>query len=212
MRYVPSTSKVPSARMVGRGNWPCPHPTARLHPVSVTERQALSPVHRPVARGPSLGPVGLRLQASRPLPATSAATSTRAGRRLMPRYNAARDQDQNAPTRRPDADLTSPGAPGGPALCSLPPWPRYQRSVRTRKCRWSAARAPRNARCPSHPRPSLESRTRSRPWAAIQSPWRYGGQSRGLVQQGYPHWLRGGACPTSSSSADETLFVNLGTP
>ena len=89
MRYVPSASKVPSARMVGRENWPCPHPTARLHPVSVTERQAPSPVHRPVASSPSPGPVGLLLQASRQVPATSAATSTRAGRGLMPRYNAA---------------------------------------------------------------------------------------------------------------------------
>jgi antitoxin (DNA-binding transcriptional repressor) of toxin-antitoxin stability system len=52
-------SKVPSARTVGRGNWPCPHPTARLHPESVTDRQAPSPVHRPLASGPSPGPLGL---------------------------------------------------------------------------------------------------------------------------------------------------------
>lgn len=88
MRYVPSTSKVSSPRRVGRGNWPWPHPTARLQPPSVTERQAPSPVHRPVASGPSPGPAGLRLQASRQLHATSAATSTRAGHRVMLRYNA----------------------------------------------------------------------------------------------------------------------------
>ena len=45
MRYVPSTSNVPSLRMVGRGNWPWPHPTARLQAVSATDRQAPSPVH-----------------------------------------------------------------------------------------------------------------------------------------------------------------------
>jgi len=108
MRYVPSASKVPSARMIGRGNWPWPHPTARSHPVSITDRQAPSPVHRPVASGPSAGPVGLRVQASRQLHATSAATSTRAGRRLTPRYNAAGRQEQNAAIGRPDVDPTSP--------------------------------------------------------------------------------------------------------
>src|SRR5206468_12583833 len=83
IRYVPSPSNLPSARMIGRENWPCPHPTARLQPVSVTERQAPSPVHLPVARGPSPGPVGPRLQAGRPPPATSAATNARAGHRFM---------------------------------------------------------------------------------------------------------------------------------
>jgi hypothetical protein len=83
IRYVPSASNVPSARMIGRGNWPCPHPTARLQPVSLTERQAPSPVHLPVARGPSPGPVGPRLHACRPVQATSAATKTRAGHRFM---------------------------------------------------------------------------------------------------------------------------------
>ena len=29
IRYVPSPSNLPSARMIGRENWPCPHPTAR---------------------------------------------------------------------------------------------------------------------------------------------------------------------------------------
>ena len=88
MRYVPSTSNVPSARMIGRPNWPWPHPTARLHPVSATDRQAPSPVHRPVASGPSLGPAGLRLQASRPPHVTTATVNRRAVRRLMTRYNA----------------------------------------------------------------------------------------------------------------------------
>jgi hypothetical protein len=64
MRYVPEASNVPSARMFGRGNWPCPYPTARLETVSLTERQAPSPVHLPVARSPFSGPVGPRLQAS----------------------------------------------------------------------------------------------------------------------------------------------------
>src|SRR2546429_6184765 len=64
MRYVPSTSNVPSARMVGRENCPWPHPTARLHTVSATDRQAPSPVHRPVASGPAVALAGLRLQPS----------------------------------------------------------------------------------------------------------------------------------------------------
>jgi hypothetical protein len=51
----------------------------------------------------------------------SAATSTCAGRRLMPRYNAARHQDQNVPSSRFGGDLKSPGTPGGP---------RYARATR----------------------------------------------------------------------------------
>src|SRR5258708_27100356 len=80
MRYVPSTSNEPSARRVGRGNWPWPHPTARLHAVSATDRQALAPVHRPVARGPSPGPAGLWLHASRPPEAISATANLGARR------------------------------------------------------------------------------------------------------------------------------------
>jgi hypothetical protein len=75
IRYVPSPSNLPSAWTINRGNWPCPHPTARLQPVSVTERQAPSPVHRPVARGPSPGLAGARVQLRRPQHATSAAVS-----------------------------------------------------------------------------------------------------------------------------------------
>ena len=89
MRYVPSMSNVPSARMIGRGNWPWPHPTARLHPLPATDRQAPSPVHRPVASGLSPGPAGFGLQVSRPH-ATSAATNRRASRRLTTPYNADR--------------------------------------------------------------------------------------------------------------------------
>src|SRR5438309_8476277 len=55
MRYEPSTSNLPAARTIGCGNWPWAHPTARLQPESVTDRQAPSPVHRPVASGPSPG-------------------------------------------------------------------------------------------------------------------------------------------------------------
>jgi hypothetical protein len=90
IRYVPSTSNVPSARMVGRGNWPWPHPTARLHAVSATDKQAPSPVHRPVASGPAFGPAGLRLQPSRPAQATSATTNGRNARSLITPYNADR--------------------------------------------------------------------------------------------------------------------------
>ena len=108
MRYVPSTSNVPSAR-------PCPHPTARLHSVSVTERQALSPLHRPVASGPFPGPIGPRSQASRQVPAMSAATSTCAGRRLMrPRFRvksplkvSSRSVKQAPGCHRPPLGLTS---------------------------------------------------------------------------------------------------------
>jgi hypothetical protein len=87
MRYVPSTSNVPSGRMVGRGNWPWPHPTARLHAVSATARHAPSPVHRPVASGPPFGPAGLRLQPSRPPHATSTAVNSRNARCLITPYN-----------------------------------------------------------------------------------------------------------------------------
>ncbi len=88
IRYVPSASNVPSAWMIGRENWPCPHPTARLHPASVTDRQAPSPVHRPMARGSSAGLVGMRLHASMAPHPTSATTSTHAGCPFMPRYSA----------------------------------------------------------------------------------------------------------------------------
>src|SRR5438552_1659582 len=81
MRYVPSASNVPSPRMVGRMNWPWPHPTARLHAVSATDRHAPSPVHRPVASGPSFGPAGLR-QARRP-PHAMSVTANRHANRLM---------------------------------------------------------------------------------------------------------------------------------
>jgi hypothetical protein len=122
IRYVPSASNVPSARMIGRGNWPCPHPTARVQLVSVTERQAPSPVHRPVARGASPGPVGTRLQASRPQHATIAVTSTRrVGGRVMPRYNAWRHADQNVTG-------LSFAATGWVARISLDFKPRWQTS------------------------------------------------------------------------------------
>jgi len=63
--YVPSTSNVPSARMLGPGNCPCPQPTARSHPEAVTDKHAPLPVHRPAASAVTRGSVGVPRQAAR---------------------------------------------------------------------------------------------------------------------------------------------------
>jgi hypothetical protein len=82
MRYVPSTSNVPSDRTVGLGNRPWPHPTVRSQ-VSATARHAPSPVHRPVASGPSLGAAGFLLHAKRPAHAAAADVSNPMACRLV---------------------------------------------------------------------------------------------------------------------------------
>ena len=59
IRYVPSTSNVPSLRIVGFGKCPCPHPAERSQVVSVTDRHALLPTHRPAANVVARGSVGV---------------------------------------------------------------------------------------------------------------------------------------------------------
>src|SRR5262245_38589841 len=59
MRYVPSASKVPSARTNGRGNCPCPQPMTRSQVGSATVRQAPPPAQRPAASGAEVGAVEL---------------------------------------------------------------------------------------------------------------------------------------------------------
>jgi hypothetical protein len=81
MRNVPSTSNVPSARIIGRGNRPWPQPTIRSQPASVTHRQAPSPLQRPMSRGTWSGPAGLERQAVQPH--ARARTSAAAADRLM---------------------------------------------------------------------------------------------------------------------------------
>jgi hypothetical protein len=87
IRYVPSTSNVPSARRIGCANSPRPHPTTRSHPLPATDRQAPSPAHLPAASGASPGLVGLRLQAAR-LPQTTITTTNRRAVIMRGLYNA----------------------------------------------------------------------------------------------------------------------------
>src|SRR5438034_11031107 len=57
IRYVPSTSNVPSSRIVGRGKTPWPQPAVILQ-LSETVRHAPLPLHLPSASGPACGAFG----------------------------------------------------------------------------------------------------------------------------------------------------------